>query len=115
MRKSTFRSYVNMIIAFGLSMIVISIIVQNQINTTTHTFTTQGVMVEELVEVEMTIVDDILEYDNEVPDIGEDDIQLAEVNPDDYDGKIVIATADEVITMTVDDDGVKSFTNHLIG
>ena len=41
--------------------------------------------------------------------------QLPTINPDSYDGKIVIATADEVITMTIDDSGVKRFTNHLIG
>ena len=36
------------------------------------------------------------------------------IQPDDYDGTMVIATATEVITMqTVD--GVKHFTNHLIG
>jgi hypothetical protein len=39
---------------------------------------------------------------------------LPEISPDDYDGNIVIATADEVITMTVDADGIKHFTNHFI-
>jgi len=39
---------------------------------------------------------------------------LPEINPDDYAGEIVIATAEEVITMTVDEDGTKRFTNHFI-
>jgi hypothetical protein len=64
----------------------------------------------ELVEMEdiQPLDYDILEFDKEV-------VQLTEVSPDDYDGDIVIATADEVITMTIDDDGVKHFTNHLVG
>ena len=31
-----------------------------------------------------------------------------------YDGEIVVATAREVITMQIDDNGVKHFTNHLL-
>jgi len=40
--------------------------------------------------------------------------ELVEHDPDEFGGKIVIATAREVITMQTID-GVKHFTNHLIG
>ena len=49
-------------------------------------------------------------YDGEEVELEE----LVEYDPDEFDGKIVIATAREVITMQTID-GVKTFTNHLIG
>ena len=40
--------------------------------------------------------------------------QIPTINPDNFNGDIVIATNTEVITMTTVN-GVKTFTNHLIG
>jgi len=37
-----------------------------------------------------------------------------EINPDNFDGEIVVATSTEVITMQIDNNGVKHFTNHFI-
>lgn len=40
--------------------------------------------------------------------------QLSTINPDSYGGKIILATAKEVITMQIID-GIKHFTNHSVG
>lgn len=52
----------------------------------------------------------------EVQDIQpvEDGVLKELVSPDDYEGVIMVATVKEVITMQIID-GVKHFTNHLIG
>ena len=43
------------------------------------------------------------------------DDNLVEYTQDNgYDGTVVVATAREVITMQIDEDGVKHFTNHLL-
>ena len=44
-----------------------------------------------------------------------DEVEIVEEDsPDEYDGVIVVSTTSEVITMTIVD-GVKTFTNHLLG
>jgi hypothetical protein len=115
MRKSTYKSrmksYIGMLIAFGIGMVVLGVISQLQLDLNNPgTYAMQLPMIEEVVVVEFEEVMDIDEYAGE-----EDEDLQAEIDPDDYDGEIVIATADEVITMTIDDDGIKHFTNHLIG
>ena len=115
MRKSTMKSYVSMLIAFGFGMVILATITQLQLNLnkagvyTPHQAVIEDVSdMEEVADVEMVEVEVAMVEDEVAP------VQV-EINPDDYDGKIVIATADEVITMTIDDDGIKHFTNHMIG
>jgi len=111
MRKSTMKSYISMIIAFGIGMVVLGVVAQLQLDLNNPgTYAMQLPVVEEFMTVELEEVMDIDEYAGE-----EDEDLQAEIDPDDYDGEIVIATADEVITMTIDEDGIKRFTNHMIG
>jgi hypothetical protein len=129
MRKSTYesrmKSYIGMLIAFGIGMVVLGVVSQLQLDLNkTGTYAiqlpVQEVMVadvddaEEVDEYEEYELEDVEEEYAEESEEEEDDLR-AEIDPDDYDGTIVIATADEVITMTIDDDGIKHFTNHMIG
>ena len=130
MRKSTYESrmkdYIGMLIAFGIGMIAIGIVAQLQLDlNNAGTYAMQLPAIETMAVAELEELDEVYdteEYEEEFADTddeeyveeGEEDT-LAELAPDDYDGKIVIATADEVITMTVDEDGVKRFTNHMVG
>jgi len=109
------KSYISMLIAFGFGMVILASIAQLQLNLNKahvyalHTATIENVAdMEEVADVEMVEIEVAMVEDEVAP------VQV-EINPDDYDGKIVIATADEVITMTIDDDGIKHFTNHMIG
>ncbi len=125
MRKSTYesrmKSYIGMLIAFGIGMFVIGVITQLQLDLNkAGTYAMQLPVIQEMVVADIEEVGDTYEIEEEVIDddyyVEEDDEDLqAELDPDDYDGTIVIATADEVITMTIDDDGIKHFTNHMIG
>lgn len=107
MRKSTFQSRIRMYIAL---LIVITIltsftaITYRPDNTTINK--TNIVSIDKIEAVKISKV-------NPLPDKVVVNL-VPVVNPNDYDGDIVIATADEVITMTVVN-GVKTFTNHLIG
>ena len=123
MRKSTYasrmKSYIGMLIAFGIGMFVLSIITQLQLDVNkAGTYAMQLPAIETITVAEMDDVDEFIdeEWADEEEDAEEyeEDAQ-AEIDPDDYDGKIIIATADEVITMTIDNDGIKHFTNHLVG
>ncbi len=100
MRKSTFeqrmRSYIIMVI---LTCVFLS--------TTAGFINTSSAVPLDLPIIEEVVNGDLLET------VVMDDFELGET-VDEYDGKIVIATAREVITMTIVD-GVKHFTNHLIG
>ncbi len=125
MRKSTYesrmKSYLGMLIAFGIGMVVISVVAQLQLDLNRPgTYAMQLPAIEEMAvaDVELEEVYDVEDYEEEVYDVDEEECDEdlnAELDPDDYDGEIVIATADEVITMTIDDDGIKRFTNHMIG
>ena len=127
MRKSTYESrmkdYIGMLIAFGIGMIVISIVAQLQLDLNAPgTYALQLPEIQEVVVADMEEAEDIYEVEEEVVDddyevdyVEEEGDFQAELDPDDYDGAIVIATADEVITMTIDDDGIKHFTNHMVG
>jgi len=114
MRKSTMNSYISMIIAFGFGMVVLVAITQLQLNLNkSGLYALQMATIEDVADVEEMADIDIVEL--EVAMVDDDAVPVqAEIDPDDYDGKIVIATADEVITMTIDDDGTKRFTNHMI-
>jgi hypothetical protein len=115
------KSYIGMLIAFGIGMFVIGVITQLQLDLNkAGTYAMQLPVIQEMVVADIEEVGDTYEIEEEVIDddyyVEEDDEDLqAELGPDDYDGTIVIATADEVITMTIDDDGIKHFTNHMIG
>ncbi len=123
MRKSTYesrmKSYLGMLIAFGFGMFVIGLVTQLQLDlNNAGTYALQPLAVEITAVAEFEEIDYIDEEVVDIADEGEeyDDGDLnAELDPDDYDGTIVIATADEVITMTIDDDGIKHFTNHMVG
>ncbi len=115
MKKSTMKSYISMIIAFGFGMVILATVAQLQLNLNKaglyalQMATIEATAdVEEVADIEMVEVDIAMVEDEIAP------IQV-EVDPDDYSGEIVVATANEVITMTIDEDGIKHFTNHMIG
>jgi len=68
--------------------------------------------VEDVVPIEVIDASEFKALDHIEPP--PDDQEVETVEPDEYDGEVIIATAREVITMQVVD-GVKTFTNHLIG
>ena len=77
---------------------------------TTLTYTpTTALAVVDMAELEA------LDYPALITVAEADDVETVEEDPpDEYDGEIVVATGEEVITMTIVD-GVKTFTNHLLG
>ena len=121
MRKSTYesrmKSYMVLTIIVGafLTMWTGYMWLQNNHNT---------MPIQEAVILEYIDSDEIMDFepvelmsisDYDFDETEEDEVEeLVEYDDDEFDGKIVIATATEIITMqTVD--GVKHFTNHLIG
>jgi len=115
MRKSTMKSYISMMIAFGFGMVILATVAQFQLNLNkAGVYALQMATIEatadvkEVVDIELAEIEVAMVEDEVVP------IQI-EADPDDYDGEIVVATADEVITMTIGEDGIKHFTNHLVG
>jgi hypothetical protein len=98
------RTYITLILLLGGFLVVFSSMMHTAqhpaVNNNTSTHTDSSIM--EPVNI------------NPVNTVQLETITHPNVSQNDYDGKIVIATADEVITMQVID-GVKHFTNHLIG
>jgi hypothetical protein len=106
MRKTTFeqrmKTYMVMVILIGAFLTLST----GYMWLTTHTTTVDMIDLPTIEKVNSTPLLNVVELDTVA--------QLSTINPDSYDGKIVIATADEVITMQTID-GVKYFTNYLIG
>ena len=115
MRKSTMKSYISMLIAFGFGMIILATVAQLQLNLNkAGVYALQPAAIINVADVDEVDSIDMVEIEVAVVEYDMAPVQV-EVDPDDYSGEIVIATADEVITMTIDDDGIKHFTNHLVG
>lgn len=68
---------------------------------------TPALAVSDIMEIESPVLNVVADVD-EIEPIEED------ISPDEYEGEIVVASADEIITMQIID-GVKHFTNHIIG
>ena len=106
MRKTTFeqrmKTYMVLVILIGAFLTLST----GYMWLTTHTTAVGMVDLPTIEEVNIIPLSPIVELDTIA--------QLPTITPEHYDGKIVIATVDEIITMQTID-GVKHFTNHLIG
>ena len=120
MRKSTFesrmRSYMVLTVMVGLFLTLwtgFMWLKDNHNNISIKETVSLEYIDSEVMDFEPVELMSISDYDFEEFEI-DDAEELVEYDDDNFDGKIVIATASEVITMQTID-GVKHFTNHLIG
>lgn len=124
MRKSTYesrmKSYMVMVVMIGIFLTLWTGYLWLENNTRIIVGTMDRPTIEEVDLLEVSDVKPftkilILSRAEQIKATSADTIPVETIQPDDYDGKIVIASAAEVITMTIDNDGIKHFTNHLIG
>lgn len=104
------RLYYNTISVLIITLLVLastSMLIDNN-----RTIEIAPIHVEDVVPIEVIDASEFKALDHIEPPPVDQGVETVE--PDEYDGEIIVATAREVITMQVVD-GVKTFTNHLIG